>query len=543
VPPAAGPRQTERPRTPAIRWLKPRYGALLTRLSGVPGLTLGATLAVCAAGVLVLPALGGRFLPELREGHYIVHTASLPGTSLTETLRLGTALQAAFREVPGVVSVSQFAGRAERSADTFGSHYAEYEVDLKPLSGADQQRVLEALRDILDGFPGIRYEVNTFLTERVDETVSGYTSPVVVNLYGKELHALDARAEEVAAVMRDIPGATDVQVRSPTGMPALHVRLKLAELAAWGMQPLQVTQALQTAVEGRVVGRVFEGDRPFEISVIMDREARDDPEDIGHLPLRTPDGTVITLDQVATVTQDRRPLQHPASQTPQRLQNRDLQREPRRHRRLHERVAPARGEQVRFDADSYPEFSPLGGGTGRRPRGLILHSLFAGFGVLLLSMCHRQRPAAGHHLLNLPFSLLGGVAWRHMARRRGPVGGVARGLRHPVPASPVRKLHHAGVPLPPPDRDRRPALEPRHRPARRPGAPALHPHDRPGDRAGHAAHRHRQRQPGPRNHGSHGRHHHRRAGHLHAAEPADPAHGAVALGAVRRTPRLVFRKS
>ncbi len=305
----------------------------------MPGLTLGATLAVCAAGVLVLPALGGRFLPELREGHYIVHTASLPGTSLTETLRLGTALQAAFREVPGVVSVSQFAGRAERSADTFGSHYAEYEVDLKPLSGADQQRVLEALRDILDGFPGIRYEVNTFLTERVDETVSGYTSPVVVNLYGKELHALDARAEEVAAVMRDIPGATDVQVRSPTGMPALHVRLKLAELAAWGMQPLQVTQALQTAVEGRVVGRVFEGDGPSR-SASSWTGGRDDPEDIGHCRYaprrhgdhpgpggyRHPDRDRYNI-LIATPS--------PA--------NRDLQREPRRHRRLHEKVAPARG--------------------------------------------------------------------------------------------------------------------------------------------------------------------------------------------------------
>jgi len=394
---------------PAIRWLKPRYGALLTRLSGVPGLTLGATLAVCAAGVLVLPALGGRFLPELREGHYIVHTASLPGTSLTETLRLGTALQAAFREVPGVVSVSQFAGRAERSADTFGSHYAEYEVDLKPLSGADQQRVLEALRDILDGFPGIRYEVNTFLTERVDETVSGYTSPVVVNLYGKELHALDARAEEVAAVMRDIPGATDVQVRSPTGMPALHVRLKLAELAAWGMQPLQVTQALQTAVEGRVVGRVFEGDRPFEISVIMDREARDDPEDIGHLPLRTPDGTVITLDQVATVTQtgDRYNILH---RNAQRLQtvtcNVSHGDTDGFMKELRRRVA----EQVRFDADSYPEFTGSAVEQAAAREDLILHSLFAGFGVLLLVyVAIGSARQLGIILLNLPFSLLGGV--------------------------------------------------------------------------------------------------------------------------------------
>jgi len=395
---------------PLIRWLKPAYGWILRVLARIPVLTLLVSLGVCVLGVTILPALGGRFLPELREGHYIVHTTSMPGTSLQETIRLGNELQRRFLEVDGVVSVSQFAGRAERSADTFGSHYAEYEVDLKPMSGTEQQRVLDQLREILASFPGILFEVNTFLTERVDETVSGYTSPVVVNVFGKDLDVLDEKAEEVAAIMRQIPGAADVQIRSPSGMPALQARLRLDELAKWGLQPLQVIEAMQTAFEGRVVGRVYEGNRSYEIAVILDREARDDPEDIAHMPLRTPDGMVVTLEQVAEIQQTggRYNILH---RNAQRLQTVTCSVAGRDYESFMDELRARVLAEVKFDAETYPEFTGSAVEQAVAREELILHSLFAGVGVLVLVYV---AIASFRHLLiillNLPFSLLGGVA-------------------------------------------------------------------------------------------------------------------------------------
>jgi CzcA family heavy metal efflux pump len=394
---------------PLIRWLKPVYGFLLRALTRVPLLTLLASLGICAVGVLILPALGGRFLPELREGHYIVHTTSMPGTALKETIRLGNELQRRFREVPGVLSVSQFAGRAERSADTFGSHYAEYEVDLAPLSGREQQRVLDELRSILGSFPGILFEVNTFLTERVDETVSGYTSPVVVNIFGKDLDTLDNKAAEIAAIMRRIRNATDVQVRSPAGMPALQARLRLDELPSVGMQPLAVIEAMQTAFEGRVVGKVYEGNRSYDIAVIVEREARDDPEDIAHLPLRTPDGLMVTLDQVADIqqTSGRYNILHRSAQ---RLQTVTCNVVGRDYSAFMEELRARVRSDVQFDADTYPEFTGSAVEQAVAREELILHSLFASIGVLVLVYV---AIASFRHLiiilLNLPFSLLGGV--------------------------------------------------------------------------------------------------------------------------------------
>ena len=156
---------------------------------------ISVSLFLCLAGLLTSFNLEHKFLPELREGHYIVHTSSIPGTSLQESIRIGSKLTKQILNIPNIESVSQWAGRAERGADTYGSHYSEYEVRLTPLSGAEQQKVLDQLRNILKNFPGILYEANTFLTVRIDETISGYTSPVVVNIYGDDLSMLDNKAK------------------------------------------------------------------------------------------------------------------------------------------------------------------------------------------------------------------------------------------------------------------------------------------------------------------------------------------------------------
>ncbi|TAN51389.1 MAG: efflux RND transporter permease subunit, partial [Methylococcaceae bacterium] len=194
---------------PLMRWLQPRYRRWLQRLAARPRAVVLTSLAVCGLGLAALPFLGGEFLPQLREGHYIVHTSGIPGTALGESLRTGGLLVEQFRQIPGVQSASQWAGRAQRGADTYGSHYSEYEIRLNPAAGTAQQSILDALRAVLQNFPGLLFEANTFLTERVDETISGYTAPVVVNVYGSDLDQLDAKADEIAALMRRIPGGAD----------------------------------------------------------------------------------------------------------------------------------------------------------------------------------------------------------------------------------------------------------------------------------------------------------------------------------------------
>ncbi len=216
---------------------------------------MGLSLIFFLLAILPLRQLGSDFLPELREGHYIVHTTSIPGTSLEESIRIGHLLTEQFLQIPGVESVSQWAGRAERGADTYGSHYSEYEIRLKPASGAEQQQILDQLRQQLSSFPGILFEANTFLIERIDETISGYSSPVVVNIYGNDLAIIDANAQQVAAIMRNIDGAEDVQLRSPPGTSLIQIHLNLDQLAFRGIQPDQVLNTIRAAYEGQITGK------------------------------------------------------------------------------------------------------------------------------------------------------------------------------------------------------------------------------------------------------------------------------------------------
>lgn len=395
---------------PLIQLLQTLYSKVLGVIGGWPKLAIAASLSACALGLLLIPGLGGEFLPELREGHYIVHTASLPGTSLQESMRVGGQLVQKFQALPGVVSVSQWAGRAERGADTYGSHYSEYEVRLQPLPGSGQAQVLDQLRQILRNYPGILFEANTFLTERVEETISGYTSPVVINLYGQDLESLDEKATEMAELLRTIPGAAEIQLRSPPGTPLVQVRLDLESLASVGLRPLETAGIIQTALQGHVAGHYYLENRAYEVSVILPPEARQQIGTLEKLPLKTPDGLIVELGQIARINQmgGRYNILHRSGQRVQTLTanvtGRDMQSfmTELRRRTLNE---------IAFPPDITPEFTGAAVEQDATREALLLHALLAGAGVLLL--IYLAIGSLRHVLLillNLPFSLAGGVA-------------------------------------------------------------------------------------------------------------------------------------
>lgn len=395
---------------PLIKRIKPMYQNLLNGASRHFNWLIAASGLLCLSGLAVFSSLDSKFLPELREGHYIVHTTSIPGTSLQESLRIGSRLTEQFMTIPGVQSVSQWAGRAERGADTYGSHYSEYEVRLEPMSGSGQQRVLNKLRRILDDFPGILFEANTFLTERVDETISGYTSPVVVNIYGNDLNALDGKAQTVAAIMRSIPGAADVQLRSPTGTPLLQINLNLDQLSFRGILPAQVLDTLQAAYQTRIVGKHLQGNKIINVAVAITPEQREHPESIAKLPLRAQDGTLVMLEQVAEIraTSSRYNILHQGAQRRQTVTCNVIGRDIDAFmQELRSRVV----NDISFSADSYPEFTGAAVEQAKARRNLILHSLMAGAGVLIF--IYLALGSVRHALLtlsNLPFALIGGVA-------------------------------------------------------------------------------------------------------------------------------------
>lgn len=417
---------------PLVAWLKPRYGRLLLAVEGHAALVLGATGLLMVLGLATLPLLAGRFIPPLKEGHYIVHMAAIPGTSLGESLRLGRQVSQSLLAIDGVESVAQWVGRAQDGADTFGPHYSEIEVEIGQKSGPEQARILADIRRTLSGddgddergdeaaagstgFPGLQFGVNTFLTERIGETVSGYPADVVVQLYGPSLDALDRGSRAVAAVLATQRGVRDVQQLAPPGTPELGIRLRPEALARHGLSAGEVMQAVQMAYDGLTVGEVAGSDRfggrPTPLVLTLPPEARDDLGEVRQLPLRAGDGHLLRLGEVADVDlgQGRYKILREGGRRVQTvIANIDPRRDPERFvERLREDLAA----QVQLAPGHHIEVTGAALAQRAARRELVGAALLAGLGVAaLLYMAFGSMRNLGLTFANLPFALIGGVA-------------------------------------------------------------------------------------------------------------------------------------
>jgi len=392
-----------------VGWMKERHRRWLGSLSQRPRTVIGgAVLMVLGAGA-TLPFFGGEFLPEFREGHLIVHMAALPGTSLEESLRLGRQVAQELLKNPHIRLVSQQAGRAENGEDTCGTHYSELDVDLKPLSGEEAEGVTGEIRDALARFPGLTFRVLPFLAERIEETLSGSTAQVVVNLLGDDLDMLDQKAGEVREVLAGISGATDMQVESQPGSPQMVMRLLPERLTQFGFLPVDVLDGIQTAYQGTDVAQTYEGNRVFDVTVILDEASRKAPENIGALLLRNAQGLRMPLRELAEVypTTGRYMVAHEGAQRRQQVTcnvaGRDMA-------SFVEEMKKQIAAQVSFPPGVYPVFGGSGMAQASAKRELLLHSAIAGVGiVLLLSIVFGNARNLLLVLVNLPFALIGGV--------------------------------------------------------------------------------------------------------------------------------------
>lgn len=287
-----------------VRWLKGRYTAILQQVEAHRALALLVFGSFLVAALIALPFFSREYLPELREGHFIVHMQAAPGTSLQESMRVGERVSRALLEVPNIRTVAQRVGRTAEGIDVYGPHYSEFEVGLKPGLGAEEQEVVQgAMRTKLAEFPGLVFSAETFLTERVQETISGYTAPVVVNIHGPDLDVLDSLGAQVTKALNTVPGASGVSLQAPAALPALSIRLRQDQLARWGLAPIDVMQAIQTAYQGAEVAQVYDANAVFNVAVILADEARRSPQQIGDLPLKTGDGMIVPLGRLADIRQ------------------------------------------------------------------------------------------------------------------------------------------------------------------------------------------------------------------------------------------------
>ena len=402
--------------SPIIRRIKRSYVTMLYAIEKRYKWMIGISFLLIALGLGILPLLKSQFIPPLHEGHFIMHMTALPGTSEQQSLSLGKQVASKIGAIKGVKSVTQWVGRAPNAADTFGTHYSEFEIEISTLSGQEQTRILKEIRETLGGggdakadFVGVNFAINTFLTERIEETISGYAASTVINIYGNDLDALDRDAQQIASVVANIKGAQDVLVQSPPGTPQAVIRLRPDKLASWGMQTTDVLDTIRAAFEGVPIAQIYLGSRVVGLSVVLDKTARDDVADLGEIPLINPEGKPLLLKYIAFITQEngRAKILHAGSKRIQTVtanaMNRDLA---SFNNELQKRIK----SDVQLSAGNYIEFTGEAEANAQSREDLIVHSLLAIVAIfLMLYIAFGRLRNLLLTFANLPFALIGGV--------------------------------------------------------------------------------------------------------------------------------------
>jgi cobalt-zinc-cadmium resistance protein CzcA len=264
-----------------------------------------AVLSVIGGGWLA-SRMGSEFIPSLDEGDVAMHALRIPGTGIEQAIGMQKRLEAQLTTLPEVDRVFAKLGTAEVATDPMPPSVADTFVMLKDRSDWPDPRkpkldLVAELEAIAANVPGNNYEFTQPIQMRFNELISGVRADVAVKVFGDDLDTLLALGAEIQEVLESIPGGADVQLEQMTGLPTLSVTPRRQQLARYGLDVSDVQDVVQTAIGGRTVGQIFEGDRRFALVVRLPEAVRNEPATLAALPVPLANGDYLPLHEIAEI--------------------------------------------------------------------------------------------------------------------------------------------------------------------------------------------------------------------------------------------------
>jgi CzcA family heavy metal efflux pump len=288
------------------RALKGRYARDLPRALDHPRFVMTLSAAVLAVAAFGMTRLGTAFLPEFYEGSLTVQANTLPGTSLVKSDEIGRRVEAILLAEPDVVATARRTGRAEYDEHVQGVEAAEIDVGLRD-TGRPRAELLATLRRGFATLPGTNVTIGQPISHRIDHMLSGTRANIAVKIFGDDLPTLRRLGERVRNVVAAVPGAVDVSLEQQMDVPFVRFVLNRAAIARYGLRADEVADAMETALAGATVGRVFDRATAFDLIVKFDPTARADFERLGDIPIDTPTGARVPIRLLADVRREEGP--------------------------------------------------------------------------------------------------------------------------------------------------------------------------------------------------------------------------------------------
>ena len=385
-----------------------RYSRLLPHALRHPRTVLVAAGALSAAAAAATPFLGRAFLPAFNEGALVISAVTLPGTSLAESSALGSAIERLLLEVPEVAATSRRTGRAELDEHVQGVESAEIDVRLEE-GGRPREAVLDEIRERLSLVPGTNVTIGQPISHRIDHMLSGSRANVAVKIFGDDLAVLRGLGDQAVAAMQDIPGVVDLAIEPQADIPTVRVGFDRAALARHGLPAGEAALTLETALHGREVGQVLDGQVAVPLVVRYRRADMADLDALWDTRIDTPAGPRVPLGSLAAIVEDRGPNFIGRENVQRRLvvtcnvAGRDLG---GTVADIRERVETAVALPAGYRVELGGQFEA----QATAARALLGLGLAAVVGIFLLLVSALRSPRdAAIVMINLPLALIGGV--------------------------------------------------------------------------------------------------------------------------------------
>lgn len=291
--------------------LRKVYQPLLALSIKTPLLVSVAAVVLMSVAFWQASKMGSEFLPQLNEGDIAMHALRIPGTSLSQSVQMQMQLEADIATLPEVERVFSKIGTPEVATDPMPPNVADTFIIMKnqqdwPNPTKTRAEFDEELRQLVEQIPGNKYEFTQPIEMRFNELIAGVRTDVAVRVYGDDLDVLAEVGEQVAAVLAAVPGAEDARMEQSAGLPLLSIEPQRDHLALVGMDVAQMQQLIQTAIGGRQVGLMYEGDKRFKLMLRLPEELRQDPAALARIPVTlpvddSPELRYVPLGEIATI--------------------------------------------------------------------------------------------------------------------------------------------------------------------------------------------------------------------------------------------------
>jgi CzcA family heavy metal efflux pump len=289
----------ERRESPLSHWLERGYERTLSRIIFTPRKAYFAAGLTAAAALAAFPLLGESLVPTFKERDFLGHWITKPGTSLPEESRIVARASRELRSIPGVRHFGSHIGQAFLADEVVGVNFGENWIAID--QDADYEKTLSAIEGVVDSYPGIFHDVQTYLNERIDEVLAGSSEPIVVRIFGPDLPTLRRKAEQVRGILRKIDGIDHPFVEFQEGVPQVQVKVNLAAAQRYGVKPGDVRRASATLLESEEVGDIYRGGRAYDVHVWSTPETRNSLASVRELPIDTPFAGQVPLAELADI--------------------------------------------------------------------------------------------------------------------------------------------------------------------------------------------------------------------------------------------------